>query len=676
MTDSDDNLDLPAVFYENPATDEVEQNNKNRSRVGSLRPTAMLYTSGIGSTVDLPHMSVIIQGLEFWEKYYSKLNNPDLVIEGRLLKAVQSHLGPTVKELRQPPWMSSEIDRNEADRIGIPASLFPRWLRCVGCNVLAPPNWSEFNYKNTNPYRPDQAAYFHKGCRGRGNNRLKPMDRPTVPARFLLACINGHLDEFPYIEWVHQASGESWQCSPEVVKPLLEMIESPSNSGPQVKIVCRSCKKSRTMQEATGEKGEEKLPACRGRHPHLSSFEKCNEGTKLMLLGSSNQWFPSTIGLLVMPTLVKQTQSDVNNLVAALPAAIIDAAVALETMPLVLMLISQLGIDVEGITADSLWEGFLSLKSGLEASGLPNKVFDPVDILEPEWNVMQDVTLFGNISERSEFKLESKGCPAELEPVVQQVVAVDRLKKVNAFIGFTRVDPEDRIGDESDRRVKIWRNEAPTWVPATEDRGEGIFLQFNEQLVSDWETGVVASTRWKALRESHERNFKRRMSRSANAVEADSRLPSPRYWILHTLSHILIREMALHSGYGAASLTERIYAWQESDSLAAAAGILISTTSADSEGTLGGLVELSNSDAIVEIFRNGLLSAKHCSSDPLCATKLPVNPEEYLHGSACHFCLFVSETSCENSNRFLDRAMLHSVPGTGIDGLFTQLKLS
>ena len=106
-----------------------------------------------------------------------------------------------------------------------------------------------------------------------------------------------------------------------------------------------------------------------------------------------------------------------------------------------------------------------------------------------------------------------------------------------------------------------------------------------------------------------------------------------------------------------------------------AAGILISTTSADSEGTLGGLVELSSPEVVSRLVNNALTRAGHCSSDPLCAGKLPVAPEDALHGSACHFCLFVSETSCEKSNRFLDRAMVLSLQHTGITGLFEGLKI-
>jgi hypothetical protein len=671
MTNDDE-----VVVYYDSIQDSDDLNSKNRARVGTVRPSAMLFTSGIGSTVDLPHLSVMIQGLEYWERYYKLLNNKELIVEPRLLKVVKKHLGPTVNELRHPPWMQSDQGQADSERIGIPATLFPRWLRCTGCNLLAQASSGTFVYENTNRFRPDQAGYFHKECKGRGDNRQNSSKRPTVPARFLLACIAGHLDEFPYIEWVHGATAHGLSCSPGVVQPLLDMIESPSNVGPQVSIKCRSCKKSRSMQEATGEQGEEKLPQCRGRHAHLGLYEKCEEGTKLMLLGSANQWFPSTLSLLVMPTMSIRTQSEINELVLALPDDIKVLAGVKEVLPAVLMLLEQRGLDIDGITEDALWKAFQNLQ--FDTQGVPSEVkeFNPIEILEPEWQVMNESEKFPEISEKSVFKLESMGKPDGLDPLVEKVVAVERLKKVNAFIGFTRVDAEDRIGDGEDRVVPIWREAQPTWVPATEDRGEGVFLQFNEGMVADWEEEVFGSKRWKNLRAAHERNFRRRMSKSAAIVDPDSRLAPPRYWALHALSHILIREMAIHSGYGAASLTERIYAWRKDGERKPAAGILISTTSSDSEGTLGGLVELSNLEIITEIMKNALRGSEHCSSDPLCSHRMPVSPEEFLHGAACHFCLFVSETSCEKSNRFLDRAMLRTLADSGIHGMFDKIKVN
>jgi hypothetical protein len=143
-------------------------------------------------------------------------------------------------------------------------------------------------------------------------------------------------------------------------------------------------------------------------------------------------------------------------------------------------------------------------------------------------------------------------------------------------------------------------------------------------------------------------------------------LRPPRYWLIHTLAHVLIRELAMTCGYSAASLSERIYAWPQADGREAAAGLLICTTAADSDGTLGGLVQLSEPDRLERVVSAALFRATRCSSDPVCAMRMPQDPEDFLHGAACHCCVMASETSCERANRFLDRRFLVDLPGSGL----------
>lgn len=125
--------------------------------------------------------------------------------------------------------------------------------------------------------------------------------------------------------------------------------------------------------------------------------------------------------------------------------------------------------------------------------------------------------------------------------------------------------------------------------------------------------------------------------------------------MLHTLSHLLIRELALECGYNAASIRERIYADVSSPN--PQAGILIYTAAADSDGTLGGLVELGKPENLGRLLRQALNRSKVCSSDPLCSEHDP-GKDRSLHAAACHACSLVAETSCERGNRYLDRSLL------------------
>ncbi|MGH3546599.1 MAG: DrmB family protein, partial [Pseudonocardiaceae bacterium] len=193
-----------------------------------------------------------------------------------------------------------------------------------------------------------------------------------------------------------------------------------------------------------------------------------------------------------------------------------------------------------------------------------------------------------------------------------------------------------------------------------------------EGAVESWEQRVNETDLWRAHRDAHRRNFSRRFSETAKIVNPDSRLKPPRYWLVHTFAHVLIREMAMTCGYSAASLSERLYAWPKADGRSAAAGLLICTTASDSDGTLGGLVQLSEPARLQRVVSAALYRATRCSSDPICAMRTPQDPEDFLHGAACHCCVMASETSCERANRFLDRRFLVDLPGSGI-GFFGRI---
>jgi hypothetical protein len=130
--------------------------------------------------------------------------------------------------------------------------------------------------------------------------------------------------------------------------------------------------------------------------------------------------------------------------------------------------------------------------------------------------------------------------------------------------------------------------------------------------------------------------------------------------LLHSLSHLLITEMALDCGYGASSIRERIYArpLDPTQQGSNRYGILLFTSTSGAEGTLGGLVEAGKRlDRYLEkAFERALL----CSNDPFCAEHDPNHAYDIrpTHGAACHGCELIAETSCERRNEFLDRALV------------------
>jgi len=622
-----------------------------RRRVGSVRPSHLMFTTGVGSLIDLPNFSVLVKGLDDWR--HEGTGQLDIA-EPRLLGAVQSVLGKAVEYLKPAPWLDG-LDKEPngpASRVGVPVVPFPAWLRCTACNELGALDSGVFRFENNNLRRPHEAKFVHDKC-PRGRNRAKkPL---AVTARFVLSCVNGHLDEFPYREFVHRGL----EC-PEATHPRLQMEDRGGNLGADVKITCVNCGQDRNIRDAMGQRGLENLPRCRGRHPHLGVFDQgCAEDPKVLTVGASNQWFAQTLSALAVP----------ESGMSALDAKVDQHWDAFKELPPSMFgwarKNAQAFKEIAHYTDEEIAEAFelRRSKDQTQDGGQGKGGSRYPDLRTPEWEVFSAKKL-PDPNDDFTLRRDIGGVPESLQGIYEDVVQAERLREVRALIGFTRLDAPDPEDPDLVRRVRLSRSKAD-WVPASEVRGEGIFLKLPEDLLQEWEKRVEESPALLAHREAYERY---RMNRYSERIKQDfdpmAHWPGARYIALHTFSHLMIRTIALECGYSSASLSERIYSGTEDDPHRS--GILIYTAVPDAEGTLGGLVSLAEPKELERLTRRALADARHCSSDPLCAERLPQAPADFLHGAACHVCLFVSETTCERGNKFLDRRFIVPVDDTDL----------
>ncbi|MEJ7727477.1 MAG: DUF1998 domain-containing protein [Actinomycetes bacterium] len=610
--------------------------NQYRRRVGSARPSHLMFTGGIGALVDLPNFSVLVRGLDDWN--YDGVPEWEPIDEPRLVTAAQALLGnPKLDQLRPAPWrdgMDSD-PTGPASRVGVPAAPFPGWLRCTVCNELAPIDSQVFGFENDRPRRPHDARFFHESCSRKKSGR-KPL---AVAARFVLTCIAGHLDDFPYAHFVHHGG----PCA-KASHPRLRMDDRGGNLGANVEIRCVSCDERRNVREAMGMRGEQNLPRCRGRHAHLNWFDPkgCDRTPRALVVGASNQWFAQTLSALAVP---RTGASELQTKVELHWSSFESMPGGREMLPYLRTVVPALR-EFERWNDDELWAAIEqhrhSTGDDSEGGGYP-------DLRTPEWEIFSTSPLPGPTDD---FTVSQPGVPDALAGCFADVLQAERLREVRALIGFTRLDAPDPDDPDLVARAPLARS-VMNWVPASEVRGEGVFLRVHEDLLRTWEKRVEHSHALRCHRDAYAEFRKNRYSdRIAGPFDPMKNWPGARYIALHTLSHLLIRTIALECGYSGASISERIYAGTEDDPRS---GILIYTAVPDAEGTLGGLVSQGEPERLVRLTRRALADARRCSSDPLCAERLPQPPADFLHGAACHVCLFVSETTCERGNRFLDR---------------------
>ncbi|MCY4162938.1 MAG: DUF1998 domain-containing protein [bacterium] len=600
------------------------------TRIGGLRPSQMIHTFGPGAVVDLPSMSVVVGGISDWN-----INDTALIAEARLLHNVRSlPCCARVSELRSPPWMEESPNPHQHwAYVGVPVFPFPRWMRCTGCSRLAPVDYKEFTLE-VNRFRPDRSYWYHDRCHGR-----KPQ---VVPTRFMVACANGHLDDFPWIEYVHRGG----PCPGG--SAILELREAgQANRAADVRVICKTCGAQRMAHDAFGDQAWQHLPQCRGRHPHLQRFDEgCQESPRALLLGASNTWFSISRSALTIPTGANGVD-EIDQKVAERWDDLLD----IEDRVILDYVIKRLQrgqgeqqrrwlLDYD---SDEIWATIERHRQ--QTSAELEQGEEHTDLRGPEWRAFAAPESL----ETEDFKVQILDVPAGFAGLLDQPIAVDRLREVVALCGFTRIDGPDDVG-RADRIAPLW-SENPTWLPSAETRGEGLLIRLSEAQVQAWESGYEASDRYLKLLDAHH------VWRARRGLDPNQSEPRSRFLLLHSLAHLLIHQVALDCGYSTASIRERLYSRtpDEGDPMA---GVLLYTASPDSEGTLGGLVALVDPERLAATLRDALNRAKLCSTDPICADHRAEGTNDTLHHAACHACMFVPETSCEHGNRYLDRATI------------------
>ena len=233
------------------------------------------------------------------------------------------------------------------------------------------------------------------------------------------------------------------------------------------------------------------------------------------------------------------------------------------------------------------------------------------------------------------------------------MVKIDKLKKITVQTSFTRNEPIDIdsiLQNQNEyeyavQRQSVSKNNFETkTLPALESYGEGILFVLNEQKLKQWEQQEEVIERTEKIK--------------LNAKNADwkshqiiAKSLTPRKVLIHTLSHLLIREFEYVCGYPASSLSERLYVSETMH------GFLISAFDG-TDGYLGGLSNLCNDiENLNNIISSAIFRATDCSSDPICIESEGQGVGQ-LNLAACHSCTLTPETTCELSNLYLDRKLI------------------
>lgn len=599
---------------------------------GSVRRSQVITTYGPGALIDLPRDSAIVGGLDWWPPSH-KLEPID---EPRLAARLRRLTEGAPPGFFAPPAAS---DRPGVHSPGITSPRFPEWFLVL------------------NEADPEAAARPGRTARRivhrTALDELRRFNgKPVVATRFVRGCPRGHVDDLDWHDFVH---GGNSPCRGEL------RLEETGTGGDLSNLAVRcSCGSRRGMHEAKTLE-ERPLGTCSGARPWLGrdANEDCNLPGRLLIRTATNAWFPQVVTVLSLPRQRAAVDQEVGNLWEMLQIVSTEEQLTwVKGMPRVKAALR--GFDDQEVLAA------IDRRRPGDPEERPMKHAELDALLAVPEGYGDDVPMDPRFHARRLPAREWRAGSDALEDRVEAVVQVHRLREVSALTGFTRFEaPTPNIDGEYDTDVK--RAELslePSWFPAVENRGEGLFLLLKGTAVSTWRRSPGVRKRCAALEAGH-RSWSQRLF--IDRVDHNERpFPGGPYVLLHTLSHLLIQSLALRCGYPAASIRERIYV----DDAARRYGLLLYTASADAEGTLGGLVQQAR--RLGDHLRQALHIAGLCSNDPVCSQHVPDSSAEqrWLHGAACHGCTLVAETSCEMRNDYLDRALVVPIIGKDDAGFF------
>lgn len=605
-----------------------------------MRRSALIGPWGVGAIVPFPNdESLMIAGLDMWR--YNDVQ-PFIIKDERLTK----RLG--VSELRWPPDFREKNADAENCNLKIPAVRFPRWYYCPFCGSM----------KKTTYYEPQPECDNYPWKEGRvckSNGRFR---KKMIPERFIVVCPEGHISDFPVESWLHSDGQHIYD--PNTCR-IRRSTGGASANLTGVFYQC-TCGAKKNMAGATKKGALERIGfQCKSQKPWLGIYEGdiCNcesEKIKVVLRGATNVWFADTRSSIHIPTNNASTSRKIIAVLdehfEALNAARINGEFNKDFIRILAM--------SKGVDFEALYQAILDRANNLEGlSEISEGMSEDAYRLE-EYKVLKK----SSGSDRQDFhSINHPIC--EYDIVIQKyfnsISLVPKLRETRAFVGFSRLEPITRTLKERKKELRLGNEE--DWLPAIEVYGEGIFFEFNENVISTWAQKDNVRKRISSLNSSYHKSV------FGKDQPGDLR---PEFVLIHTFAHLLINQLSFECGYGSSSIRERIYCEKTSNELNMY-GLLIYTASGDSEGSLGGLVRQGEHGRLEDTIVNAIKNALWCTSDPVCIQSAGQGPES-LNLAACHNCALLPETCCEHGNRLLDRGVVVGTLSDNTIGFFDDLR--
>lgn len=525
-----------------------------------------------------------------------------------------------------------------------------------------------------------------------------PLHKKLKQTNLILICPNGHLSDIPwsrFLRWKSERTspkdigGNLFNIEKCCPSPDLEWSESTTKSEGygSVFIECKSCGLGGEGNKINLEGINNLKPLCKGEKPweislsqdseEIIPYESCQKSKpgkcrecndshsqphmRVSLVTGNSVYFANGFSSLFIPQYLASNTNPL--LLEAIKRCESKYERYLKALPNTTKEEYWNNLDLNDFLIDN--ELIQNGKTLIQIDALKNTFLKEDEILEVDsfeeyrWQEYQCFTKNETISiseENSGLSFRDIELNEFLNSFFKKIQQVEDLKVTQVQMGFSRVRPKERIiinnkVEETTEGKNIYSIESDEVfvLPANESLGEGLFFQFNEEKIEKW-TDLILNN------DSRFSRFFENQDLSSQFASAKQKIKNNgfKHFLIHSFSHMLMRELEFSCGYPTASLKERLYISNNPER--PMSGVLIYTAEG-SEGSMGGLVWQGQPERITDLIKKGIERTTNCSSDPLCWESSGQGIYD-LNLAACFSCSLVSETACEEWNLGLDRRVL------------------
>jgi len=617
---------------------------------------------GVGSILETRDGAILVNNFNDWP-YFRALNgifNEEHILEDKRFKNRLKKYFKKLEHLIRIPANDLDDGRfSNAQTALLSGRYFPEWFYCSKCRKFDRlDNWYE-HWKN-NVQANHKELFYPPKCykcyvKAQENNTHQKFELEQI--RFILTSPSGDIADIPWDRWAFAKTQEASKAESENTNEeqseekrfFLSSFVPPDNTEYELQtsdklsdlngiwIIAKSNGENIGFNTLSG------LFNLRVPKSEIVPNSTSNDLFKPVIRSSNSVYYPNILSSIYLPAKDALDENLVNII-----KLLFENGQNAKTISLTIKITN--GVEIgDNIIQKLIDNSFVISETEISKTELEYRFDEYRFLISKEKENIDKKLIFEKI-DSSLFTMKE----------LKSIYRLDKIKVTTVQTSYTRQEPIDKdyfLVDDSEientrENIRKKYTSSGDWnvsgvnakyLPAIESFGEGIFLEFDAKVIEGWLAQYLEVSN-------------RASKINSNNHDTDSSLYKNRkisagHIMVHTFSHMIIKELEFLCGYPATSIQERLY-FDEGKMQ----GVMIYTI-AGAEGSYGGLSSICKSDKIGKLIRSALFRATDCSSDPICYESTGQGVGN-LNFAACYSCALLPETSCEEFNCFLDRRML------------------